>query len=291
MLVVDTHQHFWPGSEDRSRGALPDNRDRPATPDELRPHLDRCRIGATVLVQTENRISHTRTLLRTAAREDFVAAVCGWLPLRDAAATREALGSLGDTSLLRAVRHVVGRPSDDGVDPDLSSPATVGALTAVAEHGLAFDVVCVTPEEIRQAAALADRVPHLVVVLDHLGRPPVGETDPEPWFSAVSAAARRSNVVVKVSAGGHLLSARPEWDADALGPYVEHVRAVFGAPRMMFASNWPVIRPVADYGAVFTGLSGLFSRWSAGERAAVLAGTACAVYGIGADGVRSLPGA
>jgi L-fuconolactonase len=38
-----------------------------------------------------------------------------------------------------------------------------------------------------------------------------------------------------------------EWSVDDLRPYVSHLLGAFGADRLMFASNWPVVNLVGTY--------------------------------------------
>jgi L-fuconolactonase len=280
-VTIDTHHHFWTAAE--AARDLPDEDSGPlrreATPEQLREHFSRSAVRAGVLVQSANSLEHTRGLLDTAGRHDIVAAVAGWIPLHSEPAARQALDELGGHPALRGVRHLAGRGSP-GPEPDPERSETLAALRAVADRGLAYDIVCVHPRQLRGAARLARRIPELTVVIDHLGRPPVEEDDPQPWSSALAEVARCPNTAIKVSPGIHLLRAWRRWEPTELAPYVERARDLFGPERMMLASNWPMIRLVADYADVVGGLRDLLAGWSAHERDAVLSTTARRVYAI-----------
>ncbi|QVQ50050.1 amidohydrolase family protein [Spiractinospora alimapuensis] len=278
--VVDTHHHFW--TAEHAAGNFPAPRYAPlhrdATPEQLEHNLRVSGVGASVVVQTANTLDHTRALLRIHAEHDFVAGVCGWLPLHDPDATRQALAELGHPTALRGVRHLARHHSLTTPEPDPTSRAGLDALQVLADHDLSYDLVCVSAEELRAAAALAAERPQLRLVLDHLGRPPADTGAWEPWASAIAEVAAQPNTTLKVSAGVHLLSAWNRWAPPALAPYVEHVRHLFGADRLMMASNWPVTRLVARYGDIATGVRGLFADWTPSERVAVEGATAERVY-------------
>src|SRR5439155_1154814 len=65
-----------------------------------------------------------------------------------------------------------------------------------------------------------------------------------------------------------------------LRPYADHVLSCFGADRVMFGSDWPVCELAGSYAEVLALTEDLLSGATAGERAAVLAGTARSVYRI-----------
>lgn len=284
--MIDTHQHFW--SAAHAAGSFPAARYAPlhedATPEHLKRNLHGSGVHATVLVQTANTLDHTRELLRIHDDHGFVAGVCGWLPLHDPDATLRALADLGHPPALRGVRHQARHHTLATPEPDPTSRAGLDALQVLANHDLSYDLVCVSAEELRGAVALAAARPDLRVVVDHLGRPPADTGGWEPWASAIAEVAAQPNTTLKVSAGVHLLSAWNRWDPPALVPYVEHVRGLFGADRLMMASNWPVTRLVARYGDIVAGVRGFFADWSPSERVAVEGGTAERVYRLSGPG-------
>ncbi|HCE5431509.1 TPA: amidohydrolase family protein, partial [Legionella pneumophila] len=81
------------------------------------------------------------------------------------------------------------------------------------------------------------------VVLDHLGKPPVGQgihsPDGDVWLEEMEALARLPLVSVKLS------GLAPEADpsrplADQVIPFLDATLAIFGATRCMAGSDWPV---------------------------------------------------
>ena len=190
-------------------------------------------IDATVLVQAVDEAEENARLAAYAAATPTVAGVVAWLPLHDPAAARRELARLADMPRLVGVRCLVGRDPLEWLAPDL--------FAELAERGLAWDVVVVTSRQVDAVCALADAVPALHVIVDHLARPPLDGGAWEPWANGIAALARRPNVALKVSVGLDALTAWDAWDAGALARPVAHALEHFGPERLMLASNWPVV--------------------------------------------------
>ncbi|HET6551148.1 MAG TPA: amidohydrolase family protein [Solirubrobacter sp.] len=238
---VDAHQHYWRAS------ALHPALAGAYEPEDLRGELSAAGVAATVLVQAADTAAENRRLAAYAEATETVAGVVGWLPLHDPAACRRELPALERIPRLAGVRRLVGREPLDW----LSAPL----FAELAERGLAWDVVAVTDEQVRAVCALADAVPALRVVVDHLARPPLDGGAWAPWEAAVRELARRENVALKLSVGIDALTAWERWDARALRRPVEHALACFGPRRLMLASNWPVVTLRCDYARAWRDLA------------------------------------
>jgi len=131
----------------------------------------------------------------------------------------------------RRVLHVV----PDG----LSEGATFRAnIRRLAGASLPFDL-CVRPDQIDRAIALADLAPAVQFVLDHCGVPAIKDRAEHPWREHIAEIARRPNVAVKIS--GVVAYADPaSWTVDDIRPYVEHAIESFGWDRVVWGSDWPV---------------------------------------------------
>ncbi|HEV2372795.1 MAG TPA: amidohydrolase family protein [Streptosporangiaceae bacterium] len=209
-----------------------------------------------------------------AAAGGLLAGVVGWTDLA-APDVREAVGrlrALPGGEFLCGIRHPVLAEAD----PDwLARPTVVRGLHALAETGLAFDIVTL-PHQLPAAVAAARSVPELSFVLDHLGGPPVdaGEEGGDgPWPEAVRSLATLPNVTCKLS-GAHSSPVR----ASDLRPYYETVLAAFGPGRLMFGTDWPVSTLGGTYGQVCEVYREVTAQLSAAERDAVYGRTARRVY-------------
>ena len=208
-MRIDAHQHFW----------------GPYAPDLLWSILNRNRFEGSITVQSIAGMDETRRLLDLAKANDFVRGVIAWVDLADA--------RLGDTldALQREdkFKGVQWAPeSDDGEVP-------VGALE-LACRGLPLDLL-IRPQHLPLIPRLAERVPPLRMVIDHIARPDVEGGVTGAWARGIEAAAEIPQVYCKLSALS-LLDA-PKWHAAALKPFVQHVIQSFGPDRLMFGSGWP----------------------------------------------------
>ena len=94
-----------------------------------------------------------------------------------------------------AVRHQLQ------VEPDpryLARPGVRDGLTAVADAGLAYDVV-VSPWQLPLVTETAAALPGVRFVLDHAGKPPIASGDLRAWRADLARLAELPNVAVKLS--------------------------------------------------------------------------------------------
>ncbi|MHA3725231.1 amidohydrolase family protein [Leucobacter sp. HY1910] len=191
----------------------------------------------------------------------------------------EHLDALAAYELVVGVRRLLqGEPAGFAM-----SEAFVAGVKQVAERGLVFDA-CVTREQLPEVAALADAVPELSIVLDHLGKPAVGsaaapQTPAQTWERHLRGLAQRPNVTCKVS--GLPGESNGAWSETQLTPFLDTALDAFGAERLMFASDWG-----ASFGDDIEAGYGRWlefvSRWAGAHSDQVLGLTGARVY-LGED--------
>lgn len=274
--IIDAHHHVW----DPAIRAQPwlDSADeraplrRPFTVADLTPLTAAAGVTATVVVQTVTEPTETPELLALARTSPLVSAVVGWADLTqpgigDTLAELRA-GPGGD--FLAGLRHPLLTEPDPGW---LARPDVGRGLMALAAAGLTFDLV-LRPSQLAAAVRAAAALPELTFVLDHLGNVDVtaGTAPDQAWAASFGALAALPNTVCKLSG---ILGEAP---AGQLRPYVDLALAAFGPPRLMFGSDWPVCTLRAGYLDVVARAVTLIADLSPAEQAAILAGTARAVY-------------
>jgi L-fuconolactonase len=94
----------------------------------------------------------------------------------------------------------------------------------------------------------------------------------QAWAVSFAALAALPNTVCKLSG---ILGEAP---VERLRPYFDLALAAFGPGRLMFGSDWPVCTLQCSYRDVVTRAAALTASLSEPEQAAILAGTARAVY-------------
>jgi L-fuconolactonase len=281
LTFVDAHVHFW----DLAHLPYPwlaevPAIDGPHTPAELAADLGPHR--PTEIVFVESAVDPPRALEEVRWVEDLAArgpsdvaigAIVAQVAVDRGAETEAALAALGGHPRVRGVRHII----EAHPEPDYCSrPAFVGGVRRVGEQGLTFDL-CLEPAQLPACLELVRACPGTSFVLDHAGKPDIRRGALDPWRADLAALARLPNVVCKLS--GLVTEAEPAtWTPDALRPFVDHLVTCFGAERLLFGSDWPVVNLAASYDRWLQTALELLEPLSAGERAAVMCHNARRIY-------------
>lgn len=274
---IDAHVHLWDRTLDPQDWIDPETMapiDRDFGTGDLAEMLVSADMERAVVVQSSNSIEESVRLARTDSA--VVAGLVAWVDLTQAPGPQLAHIRDDATVPVVGIRHLAH------IDPDpewLLRDDVSRGLHMLAEEGLCFDLV-VRDWQLPQAAHLAARHPELQLVLDHLGGPPAPGGDLAVWSAGLRDLARHSNVAAKLS--GLVSGLAPgSWSAADLAPAVEVALDAFGPERLLYGSDWPLVRlggDAADWrSAVGTLLDGL----STDERDGVFGETALSVYSLG----------
>ncbi len=274
MLKIDTHQHYWKLSEVDYPWLIPDYGAiyDTFTPEQLAPQLKAAGVDKTVVVQSANSYEDTASMLVKADYNDWIGAVVGWVNLLDPEEATRRLEMYTKDPRFVGIRHLIHEePDGDWV----VQPVVIESLKVLAGHGMTFDVVAVFPNHLKHVPTLAEKVPDLKMVIDHLAKPPVGEKE-SPWFDQMKAAAQSPNVYAKLSGQFD----NPDWTVADVQPYVDFALEQFGPERVMFGSDWPVCILGGSYSSVWANTQTLIAGLAEAEKDAVLGGNAVGFYNI-----------
>lgn len=277
-VIVDAHQHFWNyGTYQTSWMEKPPYAGDPAFasirrsfgPDDLQPELKAAGVVASITVQAADGPKENDILLKHAALTPWVAGVVGWVPLEVA----RMLEQFSREQKFVGVRHLINIEPD----PDwIMRSAVIEGLSVLMDYNLTFDYVGILPRHLAHVPILAERLPTLRIVIDHLGKPPIASGGFEPWASQLAKAAEAPNVFAKLS--GLDAGQGDRWSVADLSPYAEHTLAVFGPDRLMYGSDWPVSLLRGGYGKVWREINAATSQLGPQERERIFGGTAIEVY-------------
>lgn len=274
-VQVDAHQHYWDPARGDYGWLTPSLTAlyRPFGPADLAPLRAHAGVARTVLVQAAQTVEETRYLLKLANGDTSIAGVVGWVPLDDPSAPA-LIAELAREPKFKGVRPMLqDLPNDDWI----ATAPIANAIDALIAHDLAFDALIFT----RHAAALETflkRHPALRVVIDHGAKPPIrdGNAGWAAWASAIQRLAHYPQVCCKLS--GLATEAAPGWSDATLRAWVDHLLASFGAHRLLWGSDWPVLNLNGDYAAWHACAHRLFAVQSEIERAAIFGANAIAFY-------------
>jgi len=273
-MIVDAHQHFWAparGDYGWMAGEGLEALRRTVGPADYDAHRAAFGIDATVLVQAAPTVAETHYMLGIADATDWVAKVVGWVDF-ERPEDRAALEALAGHAKFAGARPMI----QDIPDVDWMHRADVQwGFAALAELDLSLDALGF-PQHLEGFLTLFRRHPDLRVVVDHCAKPQIRDRAFEDWARDIAAIAAETPAFCKLS--GLATEASDGWTVEDLRPYAEHVLDVFGAERVMWGSDWPVLE-----------LAGTFGSWRAAAeeivpeemKAAVFGGTAATFYRIG----------
>lgn len=276
-MIIDAHQHFWKlGQFDTSWLEVPEHAPihRDFLPTDLKPLIDATGVDRTVFVQTQHNIEETRWVLGLAEEHDWICGVVGWVDLASEQCEEQLL-ELKQHPKFVGVRHV----TQD--EPDVNfivRPEVIRGLRVLEKHNVPFDLLFYV-KHLHHAQKLAQQLPGLKMVIDHISKPHIKDQMFDDWESNFRAAAAFPNVYCKLS--GMITEADwRNWTPDQLRPYVDIAMDAFGPQRLMFGSDWPVCELAGSYRQVFDTLCESLDSVSDEERERILAGTVRKFYGL-----------
>ncbi len=277
MLTVDAHQHFWqlgrfPYEWLQNPMLEPIRRD--FLPDDLQPLLRETGIQRSVFVQTQHNVSENRWVLDLASQYEFLAGVVGWVDLASPDCEPQLLEFLDHPQFV-GIRHVTHDEPDDNF---IVREDVVRGLKVLEKHQVPFDLLFFV-RHLPHAAWLAERLPGLPLVIDHLAKPEIRKQRIDDWRAPLFAAAKFSNVFCKLS--GMVTEADwNHWRPTDLRPYIEIALDAFGPDRCMFGSDWPVCELAGSYVRVHAALQDCLDSLglNSAEQAAIWGGTATKFY-------------
>ena len=205
--------------------------------------------------------------------EPRIVGIVAFTPVDRGARTRAALDDLRRRPLVRGIRHII----QDQTDPGFCVRAEfVAGVRRLGEMGLSFDL-CVRHHQLPAVAELVRACPDTSFVLDHMGKPPIRAGQLDPWRADIARLADLPNVTCKIS--GLIAEADPAaWTPAQLRPYVDHVLRVFGSERLLFGSDWPVVKMGSGYSDWVQTARAMLASESPSAQAAIFTENAGRIY-------------
>jgi L-fuconolactonase len=276
--MIDAHHHLWKLSR-ADYGWIGDGRnpavariERDFLVQDYRSLATANGVIGSIAVQAAQTMAETRWLLEQArASGGMIKGVVGWIDMA-AAEAPDVLRDLARDPLLRGIRPMLQEIAD--VEWVLQ-PRLLPALRAIVELDLSFDLL-VRPPHLKAAVALLNRHPDLRAVVDHGGKPDIANGMWQPWADDIRRIARETAAYCKLS--GLVTEARPGWKPGDLRRYVGHLIDCFGAERLLWGSDWPVMLLNADYPGWLAAVKQFIASQSAADQMAIMNDNAIRFY-------------
>lgn len=263
--IIDTHIHVW-NFEKASYPWLDGNTsvlNRTYYIGEIEKERKAANITGGVLVQASNNTEDTDWMLEVAEATEWINGVVGWLPLTDPVATLQLLEEKYlRNKYFKGVRHLI----HDEADPKwLLQPRVLESLETLASFDISYDVVGVLPEHIRTVLAVAEKVPALRMIFDHLNQPPIQQNEKfGEWGGLMKTASAHVNFYAKISGLGTTTGKTSGWNATDIKPYVEFILENFGTSRCCCGGDWPVSLLAGSYADTWMSYKEVFNELTTG---------------------------
>ncbi len=287
MPWVDAHCHLW--ALDRGDyGWLDSNNPeltpivRDFTPTDLHAAYPPSSIDASILVQAAPTDAETDYLLSLAADMPGAAGVVGWVDLGSAQLAAR-LDTLAANPLCRGIRPML---QDITATDWILQPAQHAGLAVLLAAGLRFDAL-ITARHLPALRQVCQAFPDLPVIIDHAAKPALAAMDEAqlvPWMQGMQALGQTTMALCKLS--GLLTEMHPTQTRSAqqavavLQPLFDQLLEWFGAERLVWGSDWPVVTLAAELPLWLEVTTTLLNPLSTGERSAILGGNAIRFYGL-----------
>lgn len=271
--MIDAHVHLWQLARGDYGWLTSDLKPiyRDFEVSDLRQRLQAAGVDQAVLVQAAPTIAETEFLLEIAESTSEIAGVVGWFDF-EADTAAEDLAALCKSPWLKSVRPMI----QDIADPDwMLKPELDAAFRAVIDHDICFDAL-VLPQHLKQLQRLLARYPDLRVIVDHGAKPLIAQDVIKDWAGDMKAIADSGAVYCKLS--GLLTEAGPDWTPESVHPYVEQLLKSFGPERLVWGSDWPVLRLAGNYQGWFDLAQSYLTDLSGDQRTAVFGENARRFY-------------
>ena len=239
--IIDTHIHlFDPG---RPQGVPWPEKDnavlyKPALPERYKKIAAPLGIVGAIEVEASPWLEDNQWVLDVAAKDKIIVGTVGDLE-PGKPEFRKQLERFHRSRLFLGIRY--GNLWGRDLGAELSKPAFVSDLKALAEAGLELDTANQDPALIETTVRVTDRVPDLRVVIDHLPQltPPSEPGARRAYDANLRELGKRPQVYVKISEVLRRADGRVPEDLAFYKPRLDELFGVFGEDRVIYGSDWP----------------------------------------------------
>ena len=273
-MITDAHIHLWRLARGDNVALSPSMAAiyRNFEPEHLKPKLENAGIGRIVVVQAAETLAETMFTVGLARKFPWIAGIVAWIDPASPS-VREEAAALSWLPVVKGVRPV---KDDNRTIAWMLDARNAPGWKTLAECGLSLDILVQNWRELPLAIHLARKNPGLSIILDHCGKPDIANGQFQKWADHISELAALPHVNCKLS--GLMNCAAPGATARDIEPYARHVLAIFGARRVMWASDWPPLELASDYATWWQVSQDVLASLDERDRADVLSGTASRIY-------------
>lgn len=273
---IDCHQHFWQLSRGDYHWLTPELSllYKDYLPSDLSQAITNSKVNETILVQAAETEAETSFLLELAHKTVFVSGVVGWVDM-ESPTVLSTLAAFSKDPYFKGIRPMLQDIEDENWILQDRFHSIFEFLVA---NNLSFDAL-VKDQHLTNIQHIAKKYPLLKIVINHCAKPNINKPPSVYWKIQLNAFKALDNVFIKFS--GLLTEASlGEVTLKQLSPYFEHILSVFGANRIMWGSDWPVLKLNGDYNVWVNLTDKLLQQCSLNEQKKIWADNAQGFYNL-----------
>ena len=262
--ILDAHIHLfdptrpggvpWPPKDDTVLY-------KPSTPERYSALTAKFGVVGAIAIEASPLASDNDWLLQVAQKHPVIVGVIGDL-VPGSPSYRQDLERLHQNPLFLGFRY--GNLWDRDLAIDWHKPGFIEGVKELAAAGLVFE--CANPDAslIRAVLDVADRVPGLTIVIDHLPHAPVPTEAAarDAYWANLRQLARSPRVFVKLSEIPAVVNGALITDPEFYRGALDAIWNMFGEDHILFGSDWPNSDHVAPYAQTLTLVRGYVARKS-----------------------------
>ena len=266
--VIDAHIHLFdtlrPGGV-----PWPEKTDtviyKPTLPERYVEMTAALGVVGAIAIEASPLASDNQWLLNVAANHPVIVGVVGDL-IPGKPTYLDDLERLHGNSIFLGFRY--GNLWNRDLAADIEGPDFIDGLKALASAGLVLETANPDPRLIDAIVGVAERVPDLRIVIDHLPHAPV-PTEPEArdhYWANLKLLAGSPRVFVKLSEIPQRTNGKLMTDPHFYQASLDAIWDVFGEDHILFGSDWPNSDHVASYAQTFAIVRGYMAKKSPAAR-------------------------
>ena len=276
--MIDAHVHFWKFDEMRDAWITEDMKTirKDFFPGDLAPLLRQNNVEGVVGVQADQSENETQFLLALSKQFSFIKGIVAWTDLQNKN-VEERLVHYSKEPAIKGFRHIVQSEAAGF----LKREKFLNGIHSLQKFNFTYDLL-IYENQLKEAVEFVNQFPGLPLIIDHCAKPSIknrsiGDPISIGWNTWMKEISKNENVYCKLS--GLITEAKwNEWGEEDLYPYLDAVFEYFGAERIVFGSDWPVMLLSGNYAGWKSVVEKYLAKFPEAEREKVFSKNAIRFY-------------
>lgn len=240
--MIDTHVHFWTYNKVKDAWITDDMRilQKDFLPQNLFPVLKENNIKGAIAVQADQSENENEFLIALSETNPFIKGIVAWVDFQNKNIENRLL-YYSKFPIVKGFRHIV-QAEPAGFLENKNFLEGVGLLQ---KYNFTYDVL-IYENQLQEAIEFVEKFPDQKFMIDHFAKPNVKQKSEDAWKKAIERISTYENVYCKLS-GLTTEADWTSWKEEDFYPYFDCVTKAFGTGRLVFGSDWPVVKISGGY--------------------------------------------